>query len=126
MDAGCVAVHFREIRQHRRHDLGRGPGGGVVVEVNHVHLLLILSGLLSIFSKLLTRFASTCIVFYTSLANRMKAPLPASPPAMLVLNECVAPQLAEVAMRFRIELESSIPCVNTLVRHIGRYHGKML
>src|SRR3954465_9446686 len=58
----------------------------------------------------------------------MEAPTSASSqfPTMLLLTECVAPQLAEVAMQFRIELESTISCVNTLVKHVSRYHGKML
>lgn len=35
-------------------------------------------------------------------------------------------ELAEVEKRFALELRSDLPCVNTLVRHIESYRGKML
>ena len=42
------------------------------------------------------------------------------------LTECIAPQLAEVDRRFERELTSDLPCVNNLVKHVSRFHGKML
>src|SRR3954447_2286483 len=39
---------------------------------------------------------------------------------------CIAPQLAAVDARFHEELVSPIPCVNTLVKHVSRFRGKML
>ncbi len=42
------------------------------------------------------------------------------------LTECIAPQLAAVEDRFSRELSSSLLCVNTLVKHVSRFHGKML
>src|SRR5947199_10366117 len=42
------------------------------------------------------------------------------------LTECIAPQLAAVDARFRAELTSELPCVNTLVKHVSRFRGKML
>ena len=46
--------------------------------------------------------------------------------ALAQLTDCIAPQLAAVERRFREELASSFPCVNALVRHVSRFHGKML
>jgi hypothetical protein len=37
VDARRVAVQLSEVRQHRRQHIGRGLGGGVVVEINQVH-----------------------------------------------------------------------------------------
>ena len=37
MHAGWIAVELAEVRQHRVHDLGRGFGGRVVVEINQIH-----------------------------------------------------------------------------------------
>src|SRR5216117_3646884 len=42
------------------------------------------------------------------------------------LTECIAPHLAAVDQRFRDELTSELPCVNALVKHVGRFRGKML
>jgi len=42
------------------------------------------------------------------------------------LTDCIAPQLAAVDARFREELNSDIACVNTLVKHVSRFRGKML
>src|SRR3954466_10393163 len=49
----------------------------------------------------------------------MKTDLPA-------LIDCVAPQLAVVEKRFLGELKSDLTCVNTLVKHVSRFRGKML
>src|SRR3954464_525247 len=49
----------------------------------------------------------------------MKTDLPA-------LIDCVAPQIAVVEKRFLAELNSEIGCVNTLVKHVSRFRGKML
>ena len=46
--------------------------------------------------------------------------------ALADLVACVAPQLASVEQRFHEELSSSLVCVNTLVRHVSRFRGKML
>ncbi|HYO08007.1 MAG TPA: polyprenyl synthetase family protein [Tepidisphaeraceae bacterium] len=46
--------------------------------------------------------------------------------ALASLTECIAPQLAQVTQRFREELDSDLPCVNALVKHVARFHGKML
>jgi octaprenyl-diphosphate synthase len=42
------------------------------------------------------------------------------------LIDCIAPQLAVVEKRFLAELKSDIACVNTLVKHVSRFRGKML
>src|SRR2546421_25558 len=42
------------------------------------------------------------------------------------LTECIAPQLLAVDEAFRAELKSDLPCVNTLVKHVSRFRGKML
>jgi octaprenyl-diphosphate synthase len=42
------------------------------------------------------------------------------------LIDCIAPQLAVVEKRFLAELKSDISCVNTLVKHVSRFRGKML
>jgi octaprenyl-diphosphate synthase len=46
--------------------------------------------------------------------------------ALAGLDDCIAPQLAEVEKLFNGELHSKIACVNMLVRHVGRFRGKML
>jgi octaprenyl-diphosphate synthase len=43
-----------------------------------------------------------------------------------LLTECVRPQLQAVEKLFELELTSNLPCVNTLVRHVSRFRGKML
>src|SRR5437773_9683598 len=42
------------------------------------------------------------------------------------LIDCIAPQLAVVEKQFLAELRSDINCVNTLVKHVSRFRGKML
>ena len=42
------------------------------------------------------------------------------------LTECIAPQLRAVDLLFTRELRSELPCVNTLIRHVSRFRGKML
>jgi octaprenyl-diphosphate synthase len=42
------------------------------------------------------------------------------------LVDCIAPHLAVVEKRFLAELKSDISCVNTLVKHVSRFRGKML
>jgi octaprenyl-diphosphate synthase len=51
--------------------------------------------------------------------NRMTASLAS-------LTECIAPQLQAVERLFMRELDSDLECVNTLVRHVARFRGKML
>lgn len=47
-------------------------------------------------------------------------------PALSALNVCIEPHLAAVEAMFHKELASDLPCVNTLVKHVERFHGKML
>jgi octaprenyl-diphosphate synthase len=42
------------------------------------------------------------------------------------LSDCIGPQLQAVEQQFNMELESALPCVNLLVRHVSRFRGKML
>src|SRR5437868_5593612 len=42
------------------------------------------------------------------------------------LTECIAPQLAAVDDLFHAELSGDLKCVNTLVKHVSRFRGKML
>lgn len=42
------------------------------------------------------------------------------------LTDCIADELPAVDQRFQQELRSSLPCVNTLVKHVSRFRGKML
>ena len=42
------------------------------------------------------------------------------------IAECVQPQIAAVDRLFHEELKSDVGCVNTLVRHVSRFRGKML
>lgn len=45
---------------------------------------------------------------------------------MASLTECVKDQLKAVEKLFDVELGSQLPCVQTLVRHVSRFRGKML
>src|SRR3954464_1500329 len=42
------------------------------------------------------------------------------------LTECIRPQLEAVERLFHQELSSDLKCVNTLVKHVSRFRGKML
>src|SRR3954465_5041852 len=42
------------------------------------------------------------------------------------LTDCIRPQLAAVEQLFHEELSSDLSCVNTLVKHVSRFRGKML
>ena len=42
------------------------------------------------------------------------------------LTECIAPQLADVDALFARELQTDLRPVNTLVKHVSRFRGKML
>jgi octaprenyl-diphosphate synthase len=46
--------------------------------------------------------------------------------ALLSLTECIAPQLAAVERVFHEELKSELSSVDTLVKHVSRFRGKML
>src|SRR5437764_9987539 len=46
--------------------------------------------------------------------------------ALATLTECVQPQLEAVERLFHQELASDLPCVNTLIKHVSRFRGKML
>lgn len=43
-----------------------------------------------------------------------------------LLNGCIKRELAEVESAFEAELTSELGCVNTLVKHVSRFRGKML
>jgi len=47
-------------------------------------------------------------------------------PTLSSLTECIAPQLAAVDRLFHGELSGDLACVNTLVKHVSRFRGKML
>src|SRR5205085_3573153 len=46
--------------------------------------------------------------------------------ALAGLTDCVRPHLDAVDRLFHEELASDLPCVNTLVKHVSRFRGKML
>ena len=50
----------------------------------------------------------------------------ALPPELTNLTDCIAAELALVDRRFGDELASDLRPVNTLVRHVSRFRGKML
>ncbi len=45
---------------------------------------------------------------------------------MTNFTDCIAAELAAVDKRFAVELSSQLSCVNTLVKHVSRFRGKML
>jgi octaprenyl-diphosphate synthase len=47
-------------------------------------------------------------------------------PTLATLTEIIRPQLAAVEDLFHRELSSDLKCVNTLVKHVSRFRGKML
>ena len=47
-------------------------------------------------------------------------------PLLAELTDCILPQLQAVDAAFHAELASDLACVNTLVRHVSRFRGKML
>src|SRR5687768_8356653 len=46
--------------------------------------------------------------------------------ALASLTDCIRPQLEAVEKLFHEELVSDLACVNTLVKHVSRFRGKML
>ena len=42
------------------------------------------------------------------------------------LTDCIAAELESVQARFNQELAGELKCVNSLVKHVSRFHGKML
>jgi octaprenyl-diphosphate synthase len=42
------------------------------------------------------------------------------------LTDCISKELTEVDRLFHDELQSSLSCVNTLIKHVSRFRGKML
>lgn len=46
--------------------------------------------------------------------------------ALANLTDCIRPQLGAVDRIFHDELASRVSCVNTLVKHVSRFRGKML
>ena len=53
-------------------------------------------------------------------------PGPTGTASLTAATECIADELAAVASAFERELTSDLPGVNRLVRHVGRFRGKML
>ena len=47
-------------------------------------------------------------------------------PSLATLTDCISTELAQFDLRFHEELQSDLRCVNTLVRHVSRFRGKML
>lgn len=47
-------------------------------------------------------------------------------PGLAKLTDCIGKELLAVNELFELELKSDVPCVNTLVRHVSRFRGKML
>lgn len=45
---------------------------------------------------------------------------------LAAITDCVQPQMVAVERLFHEELRSDLPCVNTLVKHVSRFRGKML
>jgi len=45
---------------------------------------------------------------------------------LALVNDCIRAELQAVERLFERELSSDLPCVNTLVRHVSRFRGKML
>jgi octaprenyl-diphosphate synthase len=45
---------------------------------------------------------------------------------LAAIADCVQPQLQAVERLFHEELQSDLTCVNTLVKHVSRFRGKML
>src|SRR5687768_5233602 len=45
---------------------------------------------------------------------------------LAALTECIAPQMAAVERLFHEELTSDLAPVNTLIKHVSRFRGKML
>jgi octaprenyl-diphosphate synthase len=62
----------------------------------------------------------------TNVTNATNATNATMTTKLAALAECIAPQLAEVDRLFREELDSELACVNTLIRHVARFRGKML
>ena len=46
--------------------------------------------------------------------------------ALASLTDSIGPHLFAVEQRFHDELSSDLRCVNTLVKHVSRFRGKML
>src|SRR4051794_11030866 len=46
--------------------------------------------------------------------------------ALMSLTDCIHPHLAAVDELFTRELHSDLACVNTLIKHVSRFRGKML
>ena len=49
-----------------------------------------------------------------------------TPPVIASLTECIGDELRAVDRMFAAELASDLACVNTLVKHVSRFRGKML
>jgi hypothetical protein len=43
-----------------------------------------------------------------------------------LVNETIKKELAAVEQLFTDELGTDLPCVNTLIKHVSRFRGKML
>ena len=51
---------------------------------------------------------------------------PAMNTLLAAIADCVQPQMEAVERLFHQELKSEVACVNTLVKHVSRFRGKML
>jgi octaprenyl-diphosphate synthase len=51
---------------------------------------------------------------------------PRAHPSLPALTDCIASELTQVEKLFHLELETDLACVNTLIRHVSRFRGKML
>jgi octaprenyl-diphosphate synthase len=51
---------------------------------------------------------------------------PRAIPSLPALTDCIAAELSAVEKLFHLELETDLACVNTLIRHVSRFRGKML
>src|SRR4051794_5237201 len=72
------------------------------------------------------RAAAASAISATAATARATTSTTAGLGGLAGLIRCIAPQLAAVDARFHEELVSAIPCVNTLVKHVSRFRGKML
>jgi octaprenyl-diphosphate synthase len=58
------------------------------------------------------------------MKHRPNTSLPAA--SLPALADCIASELAAVEKLFHTELETDLACVNTLIKHVSRFRGKML
>src|SRR5947208_7065710 len=64
------------------------------------------------------------MVVWTTVVRLIRRPIMNA--ALADLTDCIRPELDAVDRLFHQELASDLKCVNVLVRHVGRFRGKML